>query len=61
MRQRRFVGCRSGQIVIRDSNTGKELQVLPIASGIDDLIYDAGTRRIYAAANGVVNVFEYEI
>jgi YVTN family beta-propeller protein len=57
-RQRLFVGCRSGQIVVLDSNTGKELQALPIASGIDDLIYDAGTRRIYAIANGVVNVFE---
>ena len=57
-RQRLFIGCRSGQIVVLDSNTGKELQALPIASGIDDLIYDAGTRRIYAAANGVINVFE---
>jgi hypothetical protein len=52
------VGCRSGQIVVLDSNTGKELQALSVADGIDDLIYDAGTRRIYAAANGVVNVFE---
>jgi len=57
-RQRLFIGCRSGQIVVLDSNTGKELQALPIASGVDDLIYDAGTKRIYAAANGVVNVFE---
>jgi hypothetical protein len=57
-RQRLFVGCRSGQIVVLDSNTGKELQALPIAVGIDDLIYDPLTRRIYAAANGVVDVFE---
>ena len=56
-RQRLFVGCRSGQVVILDSNTGKELQALPIAGGIDDLIYDAGTKRIYAAANGAVTVF----
>ncbi len=57
-RQRLFVGCRSGQIVVLDSNTGKQLQALPIASGIDDLTYDPGTRRIYAAANGVIDVFE---
>jgi hypothetical protein len=52
------VGCRSGQIVVLDSNTGKELQTLPIAAGIDDLIYDPITRRIYAAAKGVIDVFE---
>ncbi|WP_446744184.1 YncE family protein [Silvibacterium acidisoli] len=57
-RQRLFVGCRSGQIVVLDSNTGKELQTLSIAGGIDDLIYDPATRRIYAAANGEVDVYE---
>jgi hypothetical protein len=57
-RQRLFVGCRSGQIVVLDSNTGEELQALPIGGGVDDLFYDAGSRRIYAASNGVVDVFE---
>lgn len=57
-RQRLFVGCRSGQIVILDSNTGKELQALPMGTGIDDLIYDPASRRIYAAANGEIDVFE---
>jgi len=57
-RQRLFIGCRSGQIVVLDSNTGKELQALTITPGIDDLIYDPITRRIYAAANGVIDVFE---
>jgi DNA-binding beta-propeller fold protein YncE len=57
-RQRLFLGCRSGQIVVLDSNTGKELQALTIAPGIDDLIYDPITQRIYAAANGVIDVFE---
>jgi hypothetical protein len=57
-RQRLFVGCRSGQIVILDTNTGKELQALSIATGIDDLIFDPGTKRIYAAANGEIDVFE---
>jgi DNA-binding beta-propeller fold protein YncE len=57
-RQRLFIGCRSGQIVVLDTNTGKELQTLPIAKGIDDLIYDPGTRRIYAAADGEIDVFD---
>ena len=57
-RQRLFVGCRSGQIVVLDSNTGHPLQALPITAGIDDLVYDPATRRIYAAANGVIDVYE---
>jgi len=57
-RQRLFVGCRSGQIVVLDSNTGRELQSLPIPEGIDDLIYDPGSRRIYAIANGAIAAFQ---
>jgi hypothetical protein len=57
-RQRLFVGCRSGEIVVLDSNMGKELQTLPITAGIDDLVYDPITRRIYAASKGVIDVFE---
>ena len=57
-RQRLFVGCRSGQIVVLDSNTGKELQTLPIGQGIDDLIFDPTTRRLYASRDGAVDVFE---
>jgi DNA-binding beta-propeller fold protein YncE len=57
-RQRLFIGCRSGQIVVLDSNTGQELQTLPIHKGIDDLIYDATSRRLYAATDGSIDVFE---
>jgi hypothetical protein len=57
-RQRLFIGCRSGQIVVLDSNTGKELQTLPIGQGVDDLIYDPTTRRLYASTDGAVDVFE---
>ncbi len=55
-RQRLFVGCRSGKVSVFDTNTGKELQALPIAAGVDDMVYDAGSKRIYAAANGTVSV-----
>jgi hypothetical protein len=57
-RQRLFIGCRSGQIVVLDSNTGKELQALPIGQGVDDLIFDQTTRRLYASTDGAVDVFE---
>jgi len=57
-RQRLFVGCRSGKITVFDTNTGKELQSLPIKNGIDDLVYDADTKRIYATGNGAVSVYE---
>lgn len=56
--QRLFVGCRSGQIVVFDSNTGKELQALPITKGIDDLAYDAASKRIYAIGDGTIDIFQ---
>ena len=56
-RQRLFVGCRSKQIVVMDSNTGAELQTLTIHDGVDDVIYDVATRRLYASTNGYVDVF----
>jgi DNA-binding beta-propeller fold protein YncE len=49
---RLFVACRSGKIVVLDSRTGKELQTLDIGNGIDDLIFDPATRRIYASTGG---------
>jgi hypothetical protein len=54
--QRLFVGCRSGQVVVFDTNTGKELQALPITKGIDDLQYDAASKRLYAIGGGSVDV-----
>jgi DNA-binding beta-propeller fold protein YncE len=54
--QRLFAGCRNGQVVVFDSNTGKELQSLPISTGVDDLTYDAASKRLYAASNGFVDV-----
>jgi DNA-binding beta-propeller fold protein YncE len=56
--QRLFVGCRSGHIVVFDSNTGKELQSLPIAKGVDDLEFDAATKRLYSIGNGTVDAYE---
>ncbi|HXA50134.1 MAG TPA: hypothetical protein VNV86_07520 [Candidatus Acidoferrum sp.] len=56
--QRLFVGCRSGHVVVFDSNTGKELQALSIAKGVDDLEFDAASKRLYSIGNGTVDVYE---
>ena len=55
---RLFVACRSGHIVVFDTQTGKELQALPITKGVDDLTYDPARKRIYAACDGAVDVYE---
>ena len=46
---RLFVGCRSGHIVVIDTETGKELQALKIAEGIDDLHFDPHSKLLFAA------------
>jgi DNA-binding beta-propeller fold protein YncE len=56
--QRLFVGCRSGQVVVFDSNTGKELQTLPINKGVDDMEFDVATQRLYAIGGGTIDVFQ---
>jgi DNA-binding beta-propeller fold protein YncE len=48
-RHRLFVGCRSGQIVVIDTQTGAEHAALPIGEGVDDLFFDPASRRIFAA------------
>jgi DNA-binding beta-propeller fold protein YncE len=58
---RLFVGCRSGHIVVFDTETGKELQALPINQGIDDLAFDAQSKRLYAACpagEGSIDVYK---
>ena len=58
---RLFVGCRSGHIVVFDTTTGKELQALPINQGVDDLVFDVKTNRLYAACpagSGSIDVYK---
>jgi hypothetical protein len=56
--QRLFVACRSWHLVIFDTNTGKELQALPIGKGVDDAVYDRASKCIFAAGDGAVTVIE---
>jgi DNA-binding beta-propeller fold protein YncE len=56
---RLLVGCRSGQLVVFDTETGKPVAVLPISPGADDMTYDPVRKRIYVpCAEGFVDVFE---
>ncbi|HTC61361.1 MAG TPA: YncE family protein [Candidatus Saccharimonadales bacterium] len=57
---RLFVGCRSGAIVVFDTQTGKELQALTVGRGVDDLMFDPSSKRIYATSGGTgaVNVYK---
>jgi DNA-binding beta-propeller fold protein YncE len=57
---RLFVACRSGVIVVFNTETGKELQSVPIAEGVDDLIFDSDAKRLYAACgNGDGSIAVY--
>src|SRR5487761_1075909 len=49
---RLFIGCRSGVIDVFDTQTGKELQALPIGGVVDDITFVPSTRRIYTVCGG---------
>src|SRR5713101_7910358 len=55
---RLFVACRTSQIAVLDTQTGKEITSFAITKGVDDITYDAASKRIYAACDGAVDVFE---
>lgn len=58
-RHRLFVACRDGNMFVLNSDTGKVLQSLPIGTGVDDMVYDPPSQRIYVATGeGIVNVFK---
>lgn len=45
---RLFVACRSGELVVFDTQTGKEIKSMPIGKGVDDASFNPETGRIYA-------------
>jgi DNA-binding beta-propeller fold protein YncE len=55
---RLFTACRTGQIAVLDTQSGKEITALPITKGVDDITYDPASKRIYAAADGNVDVYQ---
>ena len=46
---RLFTACRSGAIAVFDTSTGRQLQTFAIGKGVDDLVFDPASRRLYAA------------
>jgi DNA-binding beta-propeller fold protein YncE len=54
---RLFVACRSGGIVVLDTQSGKEITALPITKGVDDLVFDPTSKRMYASCDGDVSVY----
>jgi DNA-binding beta-propeller fold protein YncE len=47
--KRIFVGCRNEpMVVVLDSETGKEIAGIPIPKDVDDLVYDAKRKKLYA-------------
>ncbi|HEY2787577.1 MAG TPA: hypothetical protein VGJ05_21655 [Fimbriiglobus sp.] len=45
-----YLGCRKEpMIVVMDTETGKEVGGAKIPEGVDDLYFDAGTKRLYAS------------
>jgi DNA-binding beta-propeller fold protein YncE len=55
---RLFLACRDAAVVVFDTTTGKEVTSFPITKGADDTVYDAGSKRLYTAADGAVDVYE---
>jgi len=55
---RLFVGCRNGVIVVVDTESGKELQALPITKMVDDMVFNPSSKRIYAAGDGAADVYQ---
>jgi YVTN family beta-propeller protein len=47
-----------GKLVVLNSDSGKVIADLPAVGMVDDMAYDAKTKRIYLAGDGFVDVFE---
>jgi DNA-binding beta-propeller fold protein YncE len=54
---RLFIACRTAQIAVLDTESGKEITALPITKGVDDAVYDPASKRLYAACDGNVDVY----
>ena len=61
---RLFIGTRTPpQMLVMDSQTGKEIASLPTVEGMDGVYFDAGHKRVYVSGGrdqGVGYVFAYQ-
>ena len=51
---RLFVAGNNGKLAVIDSANGKVITSVDIAAGVDQIVFDAGNRRVYCAASGGV-------
>jgi DNA-binding beta-propeller fold protein YncE len=49
---RLFVACNKGQLLVLNSDSGEELQVLPIGQRADSIAFDSASRRIFVSSGG---------
>jgi DNA-binding beta-propeller fold protein YncE len=55
---RLFIGCRGGGIVVIDTDSGEEVTVLEITKGVDDIVFDPASKRLYASCDGDADVYQ---
>src|SRR5437016_10390688 len=55
---RLFIACRTAQMSVLDTQTGKEVTSFPITKGVDDITYDAASKRVYAACDGAGDIYQ---
>ncbi len=56
---RLFVAGNNGKLVVLDSTNGRVIATVDIAAGVDQIVFDAGNRRVYCgAAGGVISVVQ---
>lgn len=57
--QRLFSAGANGKLVVMDAKTGKVITSVDIATGVDQIAFDAGKKRVYCASGtGVISVVE---
>ncbi len=49
---RLFSGCANGKLVVTDSQTGRQVAVLPIGEGVDGVAFDPSTDNIISTNGG---------
>jgi hypothetical protein len=62
VRQRVFIGCRSGVMAVIDGNTGRIVTIQPIGPGVDATEFDAQRGLVYfsSGGDGTMSVFRQE-
>jgi DNA-binding beta-propeller fold protein YncE len=56
---RLFVGTRDpGKLIVLDTESGKVVSSMPAAAMVDDMAYDAASKRIYFAGTLFIDVFQ---